>query len=408
MEAWINSLPYATNPVFTGLAQTYDGIPKAVIATAATDGVPTIGVTYVGTSVTYPLSATPPTNAGSYTVQATLASDLLYTGSTSGTLVIAKATAPISLSWLTPTYDGAAKTITATTTPNGLPVTITYAGSATAPTNVGTYAVVATISDANYQGSASGNLVISKATATVTLGSLAPTYDGTPKTATATTNPAGRTVTFTYAGSATAPTNVGTYVVVGTISDANYQGSATGNLVISKATATVTLGSLTSTYDGTAKSATATTNPVGRTVTFTYAGSATAPTNAGTYAVVGTISDANYQGSATGSLVISQATATITLGSLASTYDGTPKNATATTNPAGRTVAFTYAGSATAPTNTGTYAVVATIADTNYQGTATGTLVIGQAVATVTLQHLTQTFDGAPKLATVVTVATTA
>ncbi|MEI7908451.1 MAG: MBG domain-containing protein, partial [Verrucomicrobiota bacterium] len=93
---------------------------------------------------------------------------------------------------------------------------------------------------------------------------------------------------------------------VGTINDANYQGSANGSLVVSKASATVTLSSLAATYNGSAKAATATTTPTGLTVTFTYAGSATAPTNAGTYAVVGTINDANYQGSANGSLVISR------------------------------------------------------------------------------------------------------
>ena len=147
--------------------------------------------------------------------------------------------------------------------------------------------------------------MISKATATVTLSGLAATYDATAKSATATTVPVGLSVSFTYNGSATAPTSAGTYAVVGTISDTNYQGSANGSLVISKATATVTLGGLSATYDASAKSATATTVPAGLSVGFTYNGSATAPTSAGTYAVVGTISDPNYQGSASGSLVIS-------------------------------------------------------------------------------------------------------
>ena len=113
------------------------------------------------------------------------------------------------------------------------------------------------------------------------------------KPATATTTPAGLTVNFTYDGSGTAPTNAGSYTVVGTINNTNYQGSATGTLVIAKAAATVTLGSLSQTYDGTQQSATATTTPAGLTVNFTYDGSGTAPTNAGSYAVVGTIN--NYQ-----------------------------------------------------------------------------------------------------------------
>ena len=47
-------------------------------------------------------------------------------------------------------------------------------------------------------------------------------------------------MTFTYNGSATVPTAAGSYTVVATINDANYQGSATGTLVIDKATLTVT------------------------------------------------------------------------------------------------------------------------------------------------------------------------
>lgn len=68
--------------------------------------------------------------------------------------------------------------------------------------------------------------------------------------------------------------------------------------------ATVTLGNLTTTYNGTAQSATATTEPPGLAVIFTYNGSDTAPINAGSYTVVGTINDINYQGSANGTLII--------------------------------------------------------------------------------------------------------
>jgi hypothetical protein len=170
--------------------------------------------------------------------------------------------------------------------------------------------------------------VIGKATATVTLGSLSQTYDGTTKSTTATTSPVGKTVTFTYDGSPTAPTNASSYAVVGTVSDPNYTGTNSGTLVIGKATATVTLGSLSQTYDGTTKNASAASTPVGKTVTLTYDGSPTAPTNAGSYAVVGTISDPNYQGSATGTLVIDKATPIITWGTPAAITVGTALSAT--------------------------------------------------------------------------------
>jgi uncharacterized delta-60 repeat protein len=87
--------------------------------------------------------------------------------------------------------------------------------------------------DANFSGSSNtGPLTVSKAAATVTLGNLTQPYDGTAKTVSTTTNPAGLSVTFTYNGSATPPTNIGSYTVVGTISNANYQGSATATLTI--------------------------------------------------------------------------------------------------------------------------------------------------------------------------------
>jgi hypothetical protein len=227
-------------------------------------------------------------------------------------------------------------------------------------------------------------MVIEKATSTITLGSLSQTYNGSAKSATVTTTPSGLAVMFTYNGSATVPTSAGNYTVVATINDANYQGSTTNTLVIAQASGEIVLGSLSQTYDGTAKAATATTTPTGLAVTFTYNGSANAPTNAGSYTVIGTINDANYQGSATNTLVIAQASDEIVLGSLSQTYDGTAKPVTVTTTPSGLAVSFTYNGSANAPTNAGNYTVIGTINDDNYQGSVTNTLVINKATLTVT------------------------
>ena len=71
---------------------------------------------------------------------------------------------------------------------------------------------------------------------TVTLGNLNQIYDGAGKAASATTTPAGLTVNFTYNASSTLPTNVGTYTVVGSISDATYYGSASATMTIRPAT----------------------------------------------------------------------------------------------------------------------------------------------------------------------------
>lgn len=75
--------------------------------------------------------------------------------------------------------------------------------------------------------------------------------------------------------------------------------------------AIVTLGNLAQTYTGSPLSVTVTTIPSGLTATVTYDGSATPPTLAGSYAVGATVTSAGFTGSATGTLVISQAAQTI-------------------------------------------------------------------------------------------------
>jgi len=101
----------------------------------------------------------------------------------------------------------------------------------------------------------SATLTVNKATASITLGSLSQTYNGSAEAATATTTPSGLAVSFTYNGSASVPVNAGSYTVVGTINDPNYQGSTTGTLVINPAPLTITAAANTKTYDGTTSAA---------------------------------------------------------------------------------------------------------------------------------------------------------
>ena len=98
---------------------------------------------------------TPAAAGGPYTITATA-------GALSGqaSITVSKATAGIVLGNLTQTYTGTPRSVTATTTPAGLGTTVTYNGSGTAPTDFGSYAVVATVTDANYQGGTSGTLII--------------------------------------------------------------------------------------------------------------------------------------------------------------------------------------------------------------------------------------------------------
>lgn len=155
----------------------------------------------------------------------------------------------------------------------------------------------------------------------------------------------------------------------------------TVNIIVPKLPATVTPGGLAHTYDGTEHEATATTNPSGLNVTFTYNGSSTPPTNAGSYTVVATINSPTYQGSASDTLVIAKASASLSLNGLSQAYTGAPCPVTPVTNPPSLPVNITYDGATTPPTEFGTYAVEAVIDDTNYTGTKSGTLTIrGQSV----------------------------
>ena len=102
-------------------------------------------------------------------------------------------------------------------------------------TNAGAVSIVASQAGNEFWNAApnvTNTFTVTKDAAAVTLGGLSQAFDGNPKSATATTEPAGLAVEFTYDGSATAPSAVGTYVVTGTVVDAMYQGSATGTLAI--------------------------------------------------------------------------------------------------------------------------------------------------------------------------------
>jgi MBG domain-containing protein len=132
------------------------------------------------------------------------------------------------------TATAASGAITFLTNSVGLSTNTVALGSAASATAILTppYTVQAIYSgDSTYIGS-TNTLTVSNASAGVTLGNLSQTYDGTAKSATAITTPSGLTVLFTYDGSANAPTNAGTYQVIGTVSDPVYVGSATNNLVI--------------------------------------------------------------------------------------------------------------------------------------------------------------------------------
>jgi formylglycine-generating enzyme required for sulfatase activity len=386
----------ATATVTLGnLAQIYDGTPRPVSATTNPSG-KTVALTYDN-------SPTPPTDAGFYIVAGTI-NDPIYQGSSSRILVIAKAAQTITFAAIPDKLT--TDTIALSATGGGSGNAVTYAvtsGPASITEGVlsftGAGSVTITASqagNANYEAAStvSRTFTVTKATATVTLGNLSQTYDGTPKSATATTDPAGKTVILTYEGGATAPTNAGSYVVVGTINDPMYQGSATGTLQIAKATQTITFAAIPDKLATDTVTLSATGGGSGNPVTFAVTeGPATISSGVLSFTGAGNVTvaasqtgNANYEAASTVSrtFAVTKANATVTLDNLAQTYDGTPKSATAATDPAGKSVIFTYGGSATAPTNSGSYEVVGTINDPIYQGNASGTLEITKAAQAIT------------------------
>ena len=125
------------------------------------------------------------------------------------------ATATVTLADASVAYTGTGQSLTPTQTDSGgtalsEPISVTYtdaAGAAVAsPTSVGVYAATATITTgSNYSGSDTATLTITKAAATVTVSEISQSHDGSQKSVTVVTVPAGLTVTTTYTGGSFAP-----------------------------------------------------------------------------------------------------------------------------------------------------------------------------------------------------------
>ncbi|BDD09848.1 hypothetical protein FUAX_22800 [Fulvitalea axinellae] len=167
--------------------------------------------------------------------------------------------------------------------------------------------------------------------------------------------------------------------------------------------ATIEITNTQTTYDGDPKHVAVTTNPAGLNYTVTYNSSTQPPINVGQYSVVVTIAHAGFTGSATSTLDIQPAQATISLSDTVQTYDGNFKTVLAETTPPGLSIRAVYDGLNSPPTTPGTYPVTVTVTNTNYTGSQSGTLRIKKAPATLFVSDTIQTYDGASKRPTVST-----
>jgi hypothetical protein len=268
-------------------------------------------------------------NAGTYTATATYDGDANHEGSVgSATMTITKATSTTTTIGAGPfTYNGSPQvggwgTVTGANLSTSA-TSVTYSanpdGTGTADlTNAGTYYVTAHYAgDLNHLPSdgAAVAVTIGKASSTTTVTGGTFTYTGTPHGAisSSVTGDGNLNTTATsfayYVGSTLfegIPTNAGTYTVVATYAgDANHEASssAPATITIDKAPMTVTVTSVTKTYDGLAYG--------GGTVTYSgfvnnetssvlggslqYGGTSQGAINAGTYSITASgLTSGNY------------------------------------------------------------------------------------------------------------------
>ena len=299
-------------------AFTYDGTAKEPSVTVK-DGTKTL------TSGTdYTVSYSNNTNVGTATV--TITGKGNYSGTVTKTFTISAksiSSTTVTLGTTSYTYDGTAKKPSVTvkdgtkTLTSGADYTVTYSNN----TNAGTATVTIT-GKGNYKGTASKTFTInakSISSTTVTLGATSYTYDGTAKKPSVTAKDGSTTLTngtdytVTYYNN----TNVGTATVTVT-GKGNYTGTASKTFTInakSISSTTVTLGTTSYTYDGTAKKPSVTVKDGTKTLTSgtDYTVSYSNNTNAGT-ATVTVAGKGNYTGTVSKNFTITNSKQEFTWG----------------------------------------------------------------------------------------------
>ncbi|MFN6052388.1 MAG: MBG domain-containing protein, partial [Planctomycetia bacterium] len=310
-------------------------------------------------------------NVGSHTLQLTfLPADSVNFNPALATSVITvnKATvASANISITAPanlTFDGSPKAFSATSSGvagftysySGRAGT-TYGPSPVAPTYAGNYTVTANVNDPNYQGSKSLDFAIAKAVPTITSNPSASSliFGQTIASSVLSGGAANVPGTFAFDYTGTQPSaGSSPQTIVFTPTDTvNYQ-TATGTVFVTVSPLAIAAGAFTFStpnllYNGSPKTHSATAvGPWGTLygMTYSYVGvggtvyaqSATAPTNAGSYAVTATLTGSNFTGRATKTFTIEKATPSITWANPGAITYGTAISSTqlnATTGVAG-------------------------------------------------------------------------
>ena len=292
-----------------------------------------------------------PTEAGNYTIKATIAATVNYEAAVDSThFTISKANITPTVALEGWAYGATANTPSVSGNTGEGSVTYEYKlktaedseYKADVPTEAGDYTIKATIAaTANFEGATTTtDFTITKTSITPTVTLEGWTYGTTAKTPTISGNTGNGSVTYEYKlktaedseYKADAPTEAGEYTIKATIAaTANYEAAtATTDFTISKANITPTVTLEGWTYGATANTPTITGNSGDGTVTYTYKAEGaesfveTAPEAAGNYTIKASIAETtNYNaGEATATFTITAATMTVTAKGYEGTYDG--------------------------------------------------------------------------------------
>jgi Bacterial Ig-like domain (group 3)/MBG domain len=208
-----------------------------------------------GGTATCSVSYTPSSvGSGSHLVTATFAGDVNFNGSSGNqTVTVNKANPTLSVTNSPVTYNGSPQAATVVGSVLGTASNVRYDGSATIPTNAATYAVTAdftptdTVNYNSLTNATAGNFVINRATPTLSVTNSPVIYNGSPQAATVVGSVLGTVSNVRYDGSATTPTNEGTYAVTADFEPTdttNYNSltnASAGNFVINPAGPHLTL-----------------------------------------------------------------------------------------------------------------------------------------------------------------------
>ena len=395
------------DPAFEVSATTTSGLPVAFHASGA--------CSVAGTTVTI-------TGTGMCQVTASQGGNADYDAALDviQDATIGKGTATVSFDApsLAQTFDGSVKTVSASTTPSGLSVTVSFTGT---PQNAGSYPVTGTIDDLNYEGTSSATLVVGKANASIVVTPYNVPFDGTSHTATAVaTGVAGDDLSSFVSLDGTTHTDAGTYAADAWsfAGGVNYNdASGTVSNSIGRAAQAITFGALAGrTYGDPAFTVSASGGASGNAVTFgaigncSITGNLVTITGAGSCTVTASqAGNTNYAAApdVTQSFTIAQAGQSIVFGALANhTFGEAPFTVSASGGASGNAVTFgaigncSISGNLVTITGAGSCTVTASQAgNTNYAAApdVTQSFTIAQAAQSIVFGPLAnRTFGEAP------------